>query len=61
MAIRQPITGNIVQEYKIGGTTIKVCDASIRTSQKDIDQINQNITRIGWKIVQEARTAGKDI
>lgn len=54
--------GNLVEEYKIGNTRIKIYDdAYANKTPEDIDRIMKRITAIGWKIVREARAAGKDI
>ncbi len=57
-----PIIGNIVQEYKIDNTTIKICDdAYINKTPADIEKILKQIVIIGWKCVESARKAGKDV
>ena len=57
-----PIGGNIVEEYKIGGTTIKICDAAyINKTPADIEKTLERIMQIGWKIVLDARRRGVDI
>lgn len=54
--------GNIVQEYKIGNTTIKICDAAYNNkTPEEINKILQRLTAVCWKCVQSARAAGKDI
>ncbi|MCT8978685.1 hypothetical protein N4T77_19015 [Clostridium sp. CX1] len=55
-------TGNVVQEYKIGNTTIKICDDAYRDkTPEDIKKILERVTAIGWKCVRAARAAGKDV
>lgn len=54
--------GNIVEEYKIGNTTIKICDEAYRDkTPEDIKRILERITIVAWKCVRSARAAGKDI
>lgn len=54
--------GNVVLEYKIGNTVIKICDdAYINHTPEDIERILDRITAIGWKCIESARAAGKDI
>jgi hypothetical protein len=54
--------GNVVEEYKIGNTTIKICDAAyINKTPEEINKILDRLTDIGWRCVQSARTAGKEI
>lgn len=56
------VEGNIVEVYKIGNTTVQISDAAYRDkTPEDIEKILQRINEIGWKIVQAARAAGKDI
>ena len=56
------ITGNIVEEYMIGNTKIKICDAAyIDKTPEDIEKILKRLTSIGWECVRSARAAGKDI
>jgi len=53
---------NIVEEYKIGNTTIKICDAAyINKTPEEINRILERLTVIGWKCVKAARAAGKDV
>lgn len=52
----------VVDEYKIGNTTIKICDdAYISKTPEEIQKILDRITAIGWKCVQSARAAGKAV
>ena len=54
--------GNIVEEYKIGNTTIKICDAAYNNkTPEEINKILERLTAVGWKCAQSARAAGKDI
>lgn len=54
--------GNIVKEYKIGNTTIRIRDAAyINRTQDEINKTLERLTAIGWEIVKSARAAGKDI
>lgn len=54
--------GNIVQEYKIGNTTIKICDGAYRNNTpEDNKRIHDGIIRVGWKIIKEARARGVDV
>jgi hypothetical protein len=56
------LTGNIVEEYKIGNSTIKICDSAyINKTPEDIEKILKRLTSIGWECVHSARAAGKDI
>lgn len=53
---------NIVEEYKIGNTTIKICDEAYKDkTSEDIRKILERITIIGWKCIRSARTLRKDI
>ena len=62
MMAEAKLEGNIVEEYKIGNTTILISDAAYRDkTPEDIEKILQRVTAIGWKIVESARAAGKDI
>jgi hypothetical protein len=62
MAVAAMEIGNVVQEYKIGNTTIKMCDDAYRNrTPAEIERTLERITAIGWKIVRAARAAGKDI
>jgi hypothetical protein len=62
---KKPITSDsdhIVDEYKIGNTTIKICDDAYRdNTPEDVQRILERVTQIGWKCVRAARKAGKDI
>ena len=52
----------IVEEYKIGNTTIKICDdAYISKTPEDIQKTLDRIMAIGWKCIQSARAAGKAV
>lgn len=54
--------GNIVDEYNIGNTRIKICDAAYANkTTEDVNRILERVISIGWKCVNEARAAGKDI
>lgn len=54
--------GNIVEEYKIGNTTIKICDSAYKDkTPEDINKILERIMNIGWKCVETARLKGKDV
>lgn len=56
------VIGNVVQEYKIGNTTIKICDDAYRDkTPEDIKKILDRINATAWKCVRAARAAGKDI
>ncbi|NLC45031.1 MAG: hypothetical protein GX783_12230 [Clostridiales bacterium] len=42
------ITGNLVKEYKLGNTRIKIYDSAyINKTKEDIDQILKRIAEIG--------------
>ena len=57
-----PKLGHVVKEYKIGGTTIRICDdAYINRTREDIERTLERIVAIGWRIVESARAAGRDI
>lgn len=52
----------VVEEYKIGNTTIKIYDdAYVNRTPEEIEQSLERIMAIGWKIVKVARAAGKDV
>jgi hypothetical protein len=62
MAIKASVIGNVVEEYKLGNTTIKICDDGYRNlTPADIERTLERIVEIGWKIVHAARKAGKNI
>ena len=45
--MKQVHEGNVVEEYMLGNTKIKICDnAYIGKTQEDIDKILANIARI---------------
>lgn len=47
ITMKQIHEGNVVEEYMLGNTKIKICDnAYIGKTQKDIDKILANIARI---------------
>lgn len=52
---------NIVEEYKIGGSTIQIADDFVRTDPAEIEQILDDMHRAGWKIVQSCRELGEDV
>ena len=52
---------SIVEEYKIGNTTIKIADDACKKTPEEIDAILSRITSIAWSCVKAAREAGKDI
>jgi len=52
---------NIVEEYKIGGSTIQIADDFVRTDPAEIEQIKDDMHRAGWKIVQSCRERGEDV
>ena len=44
------ITGNLVEEYKIGNTRIKIYDSAyVDKTKEDIDQIMRRIAEIGMR------------
>lgn len=48
------IEGNIVEEYKIGNTTIKICDAAYKDkTPEDIEKILKRIMEIGIRIYEK--------
>ena len=54
--------GNIVEEYKIGNTIIKISDEAYKNrTPEEIEKTLERLTAIGWKIVRAARAAGQDI
>lgn len=60
--VKTYVSGNIVDEYKIGNTTIKICDAAYKDkTPEDMQKILERVTQVGWKCVMAARAAGKDI
>jgi len=52
---------NIVQSYKIGGSTIEIADDFVRTDPDEIERILDDMHRAAWKIVQSCRERGEDI
>jgi hypothetical protein len=62
MAIKVPICGHVVKEYKIGDTTIKICDDAYRDkTPEELEKTWERITAVCWKIVLAERAKGKDI
>ncbi|MBV7276306.1 hypothetical protein I6U48_25820 [Clostridium sp. PL3] len=52
----------IVQEYKIGNTTIKISDDSYKDkTPEDMKRILERIANVAWKCARAARALGKDI
>ncbi|MDI3312550.1 MAG: hypothetical protein QJR05_14150 [Thermoanaerobacterium sp.] len=48
------IEGNIVEEYKIGNTTIKICDSAYKDkTPEDIERILKRIMEIGIRIYEK--------
>jgi hypothetical protein len=59
---KPPEPGHVVKEYMIGGTKIQICDdAYINRTREDIERTLERIVAIGWRIVESARAAGRDI
>jgi len=52
---------NIVQSYKIGGSTIEIADDFVRTDPEEIERILDDMHRAAWKIVQSCRERGEDV
>ncbi len=52
---------NIVQSYKIGGSTIEIADDFVRTDPVEIERILDEMHRAAWKIVQSCRERGEDV
>mgnify|MGYP001427496398 CR=1 FL=1 len=52
---------NVVEEYKIGGSTIQIADDYVRTDPEEIERILDDMHRAGWKIVQSCRERGEDL
>lgn len=52
---------NVVEEYKIGGSTIQIADDFVRTDPAEIEQIIDDMHRAAWKIVQSCRERGEEI
>ncbi|PKL00088.1 MAG: hypothetical protein CVV56_07965 [Tenericutes bacterium HGW-Tenericutes-1] len=47
-----PVIGNVVKEFMIGNTTIKICDDSYRDKTKeDVDRILMNISRNAYEFL----------
>lgn len=60
--VKPPVIGNIVEVYKIGNTTIKICDDSYRDkTPEELKKVEQRIMKVCWDIVRAARAQGKDI
>lgn len=55
------IEGNIVADYMVENTRIRISDAYINNNQEDIERILERIQAIGWKIVEAARKQGKAV
>lgn len=51
----------IVDQYKLGGTTIKIDDSAIVTDPDQIEVIHRHIANVCWRIVIAARAEGKNI
>lgn len=52
---------NVVEEYKIGGSTIQIADDYVRTDPAEIERIKDDMHRAAWKIVQSCRERGEEI
>jgi hypothetical protein len=59
----EPVTkGNIVEEYKIGNTTIKISDEAYRDKKpEELEEILIRIQSRAWDCILSARAAGKDV
>lgn len=54
--------GNVVEEYKIGNTTIKICDDAYRDKTPDeLEQTRERIMSAAWNCILTARANGKDV
>lgn len=54
--------GNVVEQYKLGNTTIKICDDGYRDkTPEELAILDKIIAKTAWKCVIHARENGKDI
>lgn len=52
----------IVEEYKIGNTTIKICDDAYKDkTPEQIEKVKERITSVCWEIARKLKEQGKDI
>lgn len=52
---------NIVETYRIGGSTIQIADNYVRTDPTEIERILDNMHQAAWKIIQSCRVRREDI
>lgn len=51
--------GNVVKQYKLGNTTIKICDDAYRDKTLDeLELIDKIIAKTAWKCVLDAKSCG---
>ena len=54
--------GNVVEKYKLGSTTIKICDDVYRDKTKEeLEILDKIIAETAWKCVLHARANEKAI
>ncbi|MFB5761150.1 hypothetical protein [Paenibacillus medicaginis] len=51
MAEKQSVTGNAVETYRLGNTTIEICGDDIVQTQEEINDIIREMHRIAWKFI----------
>ena len=46
------LDGNVVETYKIGQTTIRICDDYVAQTPEEIDRILDDFHAVGWAIIE---------
>lgn len=54
----KPLEPNIVETYKIGGTTIHIADNFVAKTPEEVQRVLDNFQAVGWKIVRQIRASG---
>ncbi|NGP56810.1 hypothetical protein FLT15_00065 [Paenibacillus thiaminolyticus] len=53
--------GNIVETYKIGNTTVNICDDCFVKTPEEKERVLAEFYAVGWAIIRRLRREGKDI
>lgn len=55
------IEGNVVETFKSGNTTIRICDDYVARTEDDIHRILEQFHKAGWAIVRKLYAEGKPV
>jgi len=61
MPIKRPNQGNVVETFRIGGTTINICDDFFAQDEYEVEKVLDDLHAAGWAIINDLAAKGEAV